>query len=674
MKYLYAFAIAGFSSLGLSAQKHSLHMSDDSSRTIVLKEIRVSSRIRNTQQHLVDYYRTNQAATLEEILARLPEASLIRRGAYGMEPAIRSFSAAQVNVLVDGMRIHGACTDKMDPATIYIEPINLENLQVLTGATGFLSGSATGGTVHLKMAEPELNSLHKFSGTVNSGYQSVSRGFIQSASLNFAPHDHWALLATGTYRSNQNYKGGNRETVPFSQFEKVNYSLSASYKISRRTQLKANLLGDDGWNIGYPALPMDVGYAAARIAAISIRQENMTDKLLSWQLKLYSNRVSHSMDDTHRPNVPMHMDMPGISKTSGMVAEAEIKRSGTQRFMVRADATTTFLKASMTMYQAGQQPMYMLTWPDNRRNHAGLSASWLVQTDSTLKLQINGRAEISGYQLTTDEAKQQISILDYHSPNRTDLLKSLAMQIQKKWHRSFLLTAALSYSERAPSASELYGFWLYNSHDGYDYIGNPELKTEKALQAELNVAFQHRRSRIQVSIFASELPHYISAVADPVYSAMTIGAHGVKRYINLNRAFITGAEGSIFVPATALLTAVSTVRFTAGTDAKGEPLPFIAPLKNMTSLRFAPGSVSLMLEAESAVTQKRFQPDAREDGTPGYFLLHFRFRVQTSIAENIIDLQGGIENMFDRKYHEHLDWGNFPRPGRNFYLQAKITF
>ncbi|MBK9382864.1 MAG: TonB-dependent receptor plug domain-containing protein [Chitinophagaceae bacterium] len=170
----------------INAQLYQSTMSDDSSRIIELREITISTNQKNHQRLLVNFFRSNKASTIEEIISRLPEVSLLRRGSYGMEPALRSFSGGQINVLVDGMRIHGACTDKMDPATIYIEPINLENLQVQTVTTGFMSGSSVGGTINMKMAEPDYLNANKITGMISSGYQTAARSVYESARLNYS--------------------------------------------------------------------------------------------------------------------------------------------------------------------------------------------------------------------------------------------------------------------------------------------------------------------------------------------------------------------------------------------------------------------------------------------------------------------------------------------------------
>jgi len=324
------------------------------------------------------------------------------------------------------------------------------------------------------------------------------------------------------------------------------------------------------------------------------------------------------------------------------------------------------------MYQPGELPMYMLTWPDNRKNQYGISASWLMQIDSTVKLQVTGRTDFITHNLVSQEAKDQVSIFGYPSANRNDLLKNLSVLFSKKLSQKIKVSASIAYTERMPTASELYGFYLFNSNDGYDYIGNPKLNIEKSLQADLSAIYNWKNYRVQLSYFYSSLFDYITGTINSSFSTMTIGANGVKEFINIPDASVSGMEGSLILKPSPDIDVVSTIRYTAGKDNKGNPLPFIAPLKNTTSVRYQPKNFSVQLETEAASKQDRINIEAGEDMTTGYSLLHIRFGYNTMIFNNIIEIQGGIENIFDRKYHEHLDWGNIPRPGRNLYIQFRI--
>jgi iron complex outermembrane receptor protein len=645
----------------------------DSIKTVVLNDVSVFASGKKPTQQLVHFFKANQSATLEDILGRLPEISLMRRGPYGMEPSIRSMNGGQINVLIGGMRLHGACTDKMDPPTIYVEPINLENLQLQTGSQGFLKGSSIGGTLDMKLAEPQFNEDEKLHGSVQSGYQSVSKGFYEAAVLNYNK-GRWAFRGSGTYRKNANYTNGNGDEVLFSQYNKTNFSLSTAYRLTHQTQVLADVILDNGWDIGYPALPMDVGFARANLFSLAIRNTDASRKWSSREAKLYYNYVNHSMDDTKRPSVPMHMDMPGQSKTAGFYAEAFRRIGNRQTLQVRADGASTFLTASMTMYPPNESPMYMLTWPDNRRNQAGISASWQWKPDSTHNINISARLDGVQSMLASEEAKDHISITGGNTGSRLDLLKNLSLSASRKLHANWTLSANAGYAERMPTASELYGFYLYNAFDGYDYIGNTGLKTENAFNADASLAWQKPGIRLQATVFYSHISHYIMGEVDTDYSTMTIGAKGVKVYRQQGWAQLGGSEASVQWKMNSRWALVNTLRFTLAQHEYGDPLPFIAPLKNIGSLRYAFNRFSAQAEYEASAAQNRINESTGEMATPGFVLAHARVGYSFPLGKTQLGLQAGVENIFDEAYREHLDWGGILRPGRNIYMQVKVSF
>ena len=649
----------------------SFQIINDTIRIIQLKDIQIAGFKKNAQQQLVSFFRNNHAATLEDIMGRLPELCLTRRGAYGMEPSIRYFNGGQVNVQLDGMNIHGACTDKMDPVTIYIEPVNLESLVVQTSNTGFMNGSSIGGTLNMKIAEPDFSTMNRITGSFSSGFQTASKSLYESTRLNYAS-GRLAIAASGTYRKNNDYRSGGGTIIPFSAYEKINYSLSVKFKQNRFNYFKVDLLADDGWNIGYSALPMDVGYAAARIGSVSFHHENSSKKIYKWTVKLYTNSVRHFMDDSNRPLVAIHMDMPGKSSTSGGYAEADMKLSGKHKLFVRADASSTYLKASMTMHQPGQPHMYMLTWPDNRRNQLGISASWTLQPVNSWLLQLMGRADIISSKLATEEAKDHVAVFDNNFRGRNDLLKNLSALISKKIGERFKISAGAGYTERMATASELFGFYLFNASDGYDYIGNPSLKPERCYQTDLSLTYTHKRNSIRLNGYYNRVMNFIAGIINPAYSTMTIGAKAVKTNVNLQHATVAGAEATGSFKPGGKWEVVTTFKYGIATDMNHNPLPSVSPFMNLNAVKFQQGPFSIQLETESAITQNRVSKQWGEDRTAGYLLLHTRFGYKTGIQRVITEIQAGVENIFDKKYHDHLDWGNISRPGRNIYILLKL--
>lgn len=645
----------------------------DSIKAVMLTEVQVSGLRKGSRQQLFDFFRANNAATLEETIGRLPEINLVRRGSFGMEPAIRTYKDAQINVLIDGMRIHGACTDKMDPVTIYVEPINLEKLELRTASQGFLEGSSLGGTINFRLAVPDTSIKQKITGVFNSGFQSAANGIYESVALNYAVNK-WAFRASGTYRKSENYRSGAGHRIPFSGFQKFNTTFATRYQISAQTALRMDVLFDEGWNIGYAALPMDVGYAAAKIFSATIDHQAAFRNKISWQFKLYGNSIRHFMDDSRRPNVPMHMDMPGYSKTFGMHYGGNFQRGEKQRIQFVIDAARTDLRASMTMYEANQLPMFMLTWPDNSKWQAGAGINWIYKLDSATQIQTNARIDAINYRLSTAEAKDQIAVFGYPVTPLNKILVGSAVQISRSISRKWTSSLSLSYGQRMPGAGELYGIYLFNSNDGYDYIGNAALKVEKSIQTEAAINYAFRKNRMRLSLSYGTIHDFIKGIHDPTLSAMTIGANGVKRYINIEKASVFSAEFSSQVMLLKEMVWINTLRFNYASDENGKPLPQIAPLKYIGSLRYGFGHFSAGLEWEHAVRQDRIDVNSGEDKTDSYSLLHIRGGYQFFLGRVRNEIQVGCENLFDTQYHEHLDWGNISRPGRNLYVTYKVVF
>lgn len=655
----------------LSAQELN---SMDSTRTVMLEEVYITERIKEQQEQQIHFFRANSSATTEEILARLPELSLVRRGGYGMEPVIRGYGASQVNLTVDGMKIHGACTDRMDPASIYIEPVNLDRIEVRTGPGSILKGSAPGGTIDLQLAEAEVTSAGKLSGIIQSGYQSAANALYESLNLNYSG-DRWALKGNIAYRKAGDYKDGKNRTVDYSQYEKLNYSVSAKYFLNAHTYLKADLLADDGWNIGYPALPMDVGYASARIASVSLVSQNPKKKWSRFETKLYANKIRHFMDDTQRPDVIMHMDMPGRSSTAGWYAEGKMKTGGRESLSVRTEVSLTRLYASMTMYEDGYDPMFMLTWPDNRNLQSAISAEYTWRVDSLTQVQLNSRADLSIADLETAAGKDQLGVFGYTGFFRQFFIPSAAARLSRQLGKSWQAQLGVTWNGRAPSASELYGFYLFNQFDGYDYIGNPGLYKESSLQGEATLNWKpSSRLQARVTGFVSAINNYIMGKQDVSLSTMTPGARGVKVFSNTRTAMMAGGEGSILARPLKNTRISSTLKYVYGEDAQGDPLPMINPIRSINAVRQQVKNLFIQTEYEVAGNQNRVSIITGEQQTGSFNLWHLRMGYVGTWNNMPWQLEGAVENIFNSLYREHLDWGKIPRPGRNLVLHFKLSF
>jgi len=615
---------------------------------------------------LQSFYRTTQSATTEDILCHLSSLYLIRRGAYGQEPMIRGLSAAQLTLSIDGMRMFGACTDKMDPVSIYIEPQNLEQVSVTPGTFGSAAGASVGGTVNLQLAQPDFgNPLQLKAGT---SYFSASQG-VAAYTIVKAHRKNNAVRLSSVYRKHQNYTDGNGEKIPYTQYEKFNLMLSGTHLLNPTDTLRADVLADYGWNIGFPALPMDVGYASNATLGITYSRARDRRWFPFLRAKVYASRIYHLMDDTQRPDLVMHMDMPGTSTTVGWFTEGEVRKLKNHRLTFRADGYANFALAEMTMYPENEAPMYMQTWPQMWRSVSGIFINDSYRVNPRTQVSANFRLDWAGTNINEGFGIDQLRVFYPELDNfRIQVPFSLNLMVERYLNRDLQLVVQAGYGQRIPSISEHAGFYLFNRMDGYDYIGNPYLKTEKSLSGNLSLNYLGQFMEAQLTAYHQYFTDYIFAQTEEALSPMTPGAYGVRVYQNIPGAYFNGFETQLSWQLFRTVHLFDQIKCVHARTTDRQPLPLIPPLTHQLSVRYTLKNFSIQTDVDQNLAQKRINPGFGEDQTPAFTVLHLRLSYQ--IKKWL--LQGGIENLLDKKYHTHLDWGNIPRPGRNIYLTLEL--
>ncbi|MDC6362889.1 MULTISPECIES: TonB-dependent receptor [Flavobacteriaceae] len=635
----------------------------DSILTIDLKEVIVISSFKRSIEHKSQ---PNPLSTLDEYLESSKKISMVKRGAYAWDPMLNDMTSERLSITIDGMRIFGACTDKMDPITSYVDVSNLSDVQVKSGQQGAQHGNVIGGAIDMRLEKSNFKPLG-WTAAVETGYETNNTSQIVGGELNYSDENFY-LDTDIIYRKAENYTAGGGEEVAFSQYEKYNLSANAGYKVSDDQKLLASFIFDEARDVGYPALPMDVSLARAFIGSLSWVQSNFIGNLENWESKLYANTITHIMDDSQRPDVPIRMDMPGWSDTYGFYSQTELSFDN-HRFIGKIDGFYNRSLAEMTMYpnNPNEQEMFMLTWPDVRTFNTGLYLEDKINlSDGILKLAT--RLAYQSFHVADDFGLNSLRIFYPDMDQRqTRTLKSVSAHYHKqfkKWH----VNGGVAYGDRAPSVSEGFGFYLFNSFDNHDYIGNPNLKNEKALETRIKVTLPLDNLELGLEGNYFHTRDYIIGEIDPTLNEMTIGADGVKIYTNLKQANLYNVSMDMEYKFTPELNWSGRVSYHRGIDHNGRNLPFISPVDYRSQLSYAHGSFSGSVTLSGAMDQTNFSPTFGEDRTPAYTLLSLSLGKTFSLGGNTLYVKAGVENLFDTYYSTYSDWNNIPRMGRNFFM------
>jgi len=676
-------------SITISSTAQEIKLKSATRDTVKLQEVLVTVSLPLNNNDVVDFYRTNQFSTLDNIMARLDGMSLIKRGAYALEPQVNGFSGGQLNVTIDGMRMFGACTDKMDPITSYIEPTNLKKITVKQGTGSCQTGCNIGGAVDMTLLEPESDSTKTHFSSVAVGYESISQGKNLLVSLGLGKNK-WNWLIDGVYRKNENYSDGNNRIVPFSQFEKTNIHSAVKYSPDKISSLKADALFDLAHNVGYPALPMDVSLARAMLFAVEYQRKTTTEL----KAKIYFNQVVHIMDDSKRDSlyllknkpvgksdsVYMRMDMPGKSSTLGAYVQMIIPWNPANKLTVKADNYTNNSIAEMTMHMryvgfAPETPMYMQTWPAMLRNVSGIFVENSTYLSDNLTFVANGRVDYNIDNLQSKYGQEQFSVFNYSLPKtQSKLVKSLNVSAQYRFSNSISLIASTGYAERMPTIGERLGFYLFNAYDGYDYIGNPYLKAEKSNFFRADLQFTQSKLKVNFNQSFSLIQDYIMGITNSQIPAMNFYAKGIRVYSNVPQAKLYSADLQVLYSPLKTLTVFLLSKFTLGEINNSDPMPLISPLKNIVAIQYENNNLSLQAECESALAQKRINVNYGEQTTPAYAVFNVKSGYRFSFSKLAFNAGLGVTNLLNKAYYEHLDWGRINRPGRSVELYLKMSY
>ncbi|OHX64386.1 TonB-dependent receptor plug domain-containing protein [Flammeovirga pacifica] len=639
-------------------------MAQDTLKTMYLGEVLIQSdTISNNDYQL----------TIDQLMSQQADLNVVKRGGFAWEPIINGYTDGQITVSVDGMRVFYACTDKMDPATSYLEPINLSTFKIAKSSEAQRYGTSIGGTLQAEMKYPTLNK--GTSAGIQSYYSSNTNGydgnvFVEQSSEKFG------FRYSGALRKHGIYTDGHGQEVEFTQFQKQNHTLTTVYKPNHQHELTGLFMFDEGKDIGYPALPMDVSSATAYMGNIGYKNHvsDRTFELL--QAKVYFNSIEHIMDDTKRENVAMHMDMPGKSTTFGAWFQAD-RNTALHHQEIRVEGFSNLLFADMRMYSPiGGQDMYLMTWGDIHRYNASAFILDQWQLDPRLTWTNSLRMEYNSTNLTSDFARKQFETLNSYIDGAKSHLtgnfsSSFHYQLNDAWSSDF----GVGFTHRAPTASEMYGYYLFNARDRFDYVGNPDIDTEKAFEFNFNIGYEKEGWKFVFNARKVFLDDYIVGVIQEDLDASTPGALGVKKYENVGKANTSHLSMLLGKEISNWLYYQINFRMDNGfIDALHSPPAYMSPLTIDQRVAFNIKKIQVGINYKYCDGMSTPADVLGEQKTSAYHLFDLNVDYGISLRKGILNLSAKAENIFDTYYIDPFAWNNIPNIGRNFKVGVGYSF
>jgi len=318
-----------------------------------------------------------------------------------------------------------------------------------------------------------------------------------------------------------------------------------------------------------------------------------------------------------------------------------------------------------------------------------------------------------------DDQSSLVEILGDEKLDRSFTLWAAHLSAEYELSPDWRVVLAGGHGERAPSLTELYAaepFLLLLQNGLNTVAGDPELAPEKVWQVDAGLRCEKEKFRCRIGGFYAWYEDYITFETMRTWHGPPSG--GVEqvnyKFVNTQRATISGWEARGEVDATPWLTPFAALTYTEGTDhtrdgafatrraepglpssqipglPRGffsgipgnstEPLPGIYPLDGRLGFRLhepAPQPRwAIELAARIVADQDRVARSLLESPTAGFTVWDFRSYWRPGDRWLLV---AGVENFADVRYQEHLDHRSPSglsvfQPGVNFYFGTQATF
>jgi iron complex outermembrane receptor protein len=317
----------------------------------------------------------------------------------------------------------------------------------------------------------------------------------------------------------------------------------------------------------------------------------------------------------------------------------------------------------------------MITWPDVRRHSGSLLMADDFKINKHSSLKFSGKLEYVSSKVFSEFGLRQLEAIgkDGSEPSNYLLINSdvlYTLKHKEKW----TFFSQIGYAERQPTVSEGFGYYLFNSMDGFDYVGSPDLNKETALKLSLGAKWTKQKTNIETKLYHYQFQDYIIGIIDPSLDGMTIGSNGVKVYENIPSASISGFELNITSTLFKTLQFQNTTQFSYGLDHNQNPLQMIPPLRNTTKLSYSKNKFEYRCEVVLAAMQNNPRLVAGESATPSYGLVNLHAQRPFTLFNQEWNASLRINNLFDSYYWDHMDYNSVPRPGRSVVMRLGMKF
>ncbi|MDY6971924.1 MAG: TonB-dependent receptor [Thermodesulfobacteriota bacterium] len=651
--------------------------------TIVLEEIIVRGEREVSQEECLDIreVRETPARDVGEALKVIEGISAVRKGAIANDIVLRGFQRDNINVLIDGMRIYGACPNRMDPNSFHIDFAEIEEISVLKGPFDVRNPGSLGGLIEIKTMKPgkgwggtsniSVGSYENVNASINTSYGSektdVLFGYVYRYSLPYKDGNDERITEQYPASSTSRYRD---EDVDDKAYSIDTYWSKFGLNFPNNQRMEISYTRQEAEDIIYPYLLMDAVYDDTDRLNVTYEASDLPNRIERLKAQFYWNQVRHDMTDSKRVSSldfasGYMMRCYAEAETFGGKVESDIV-AHTGELTIGVDYYLRNWDADNTL-PIGEQKMM----PDVDSRNIGTYLEYKQSITENFRLTMGARfdhnktrahddrsALYSLYHGTTDREE-----VDFCGSGNVQLLYTPAKTIE--------LFAGLGHTTRPPGPDERY-IALEKPEEKPNWVGNPELDPVRNREFDIGIKYSGDRFYGKATFFYSDIKDFIT-----VYDVQ--GPDKDARSFRNVDATLYGGETSLnlFLPYD--LCVQAGFSYTRGRDDTfDKPLLEIPPLQGRIAVRYDTDRYFTEIEGIFADDQHRIDSELNEEKTHGWGIVNLKM----GMVYKKFNVFCGIHNIFDRQYFDHLSYQRdpfrtgikVPEIGRDFYLNLTYSW
>lgn len=616
-----------------------------------------------------------------ESLTELPGVWKLRKGGIANDVVLRGYQGENLNVLIDGIRVQGACPNNMDPPTFHVDLSEVDRAEVSRGPFDVKNVGSLGGVVNVVTRKP----LDGFHGEVSVAGGSF--GYFNPAGVLSYGGDRFSFNAGASYRSSDPYRDGEGERFTEVAEYKASAVDTAAYRVkagwagiylspTEKDHIRLSYARQEADHVLYPYLLMDGVSDNTDRFQLGYEHTPGWGGLEAFRVQAYSTHVVHWMDDALRTS------SNGRPAGYGMGTYAETKAFGgrveAQWPVVTFGAEYTRRDWDAQTRMAGMMYKPQYTLPGVEATTFGVYG--LLDLPLSGGLALRGGARWDRFRSSADPRKANTDLYYAYHGTRNVLSENggLGGNLRLHWTPipTLELSAGVGSVQRYPDPQELF---LALKRMGADWVGDPRLKPARNTGADVSLDYRWDGITVRATLFRDRVQDFIT-VYDQRRLNMVPGVMNpvAKSYANVD-AVLKGGELSASVALWGRFFVHADAAYVRGTQdprpeigIRSDNMPEMPPLWGRAAARYDDGRFWAELEGVFSAAQDEVDTDLKEEPTPGWGICNLRL----GLRWKGFSVTASANNLFDRYYVEHLSYQRdpfrsgvrVPEPGRNITL------